>query len=59
MLTALNKPEAYILALVLIDNGRAGEPAYLRRPFRSEPDFNAVSVNYWLAELLARAASPG
>ena len=31
---------------------------YLRRPFRAEPDFDAVSVTYNLRELLARAEAP-
>jgi hypothetical protein len=31
---------------------------YVRRPFRREPDFGVTSVNYDLAELLARAEEP-
>jgi hypothetical protein len=31
---------------------------YVRRPFQREPDFGVTSVNYNLAELLARAGEP-
>ena len=57
--TALNKPDAWILALVLVRDGYARETRYLRQPFRAEPDFDAVSVTYNLRELLARAEAPG
>ena len=56
--TALNKPEAWILALVRVSDGYAKETRYLRQPFRAEPDFDAVSVTYNLRELLARAEAP-
>jgi hypothetical protein len=58
ILTALNKPEDWILALVEVDGDQARSPRYLRRPFLREPDFGAVSVDYDLAELLARAEEP-
>jgi superfamily II DNA or RNA helicase len=57
ILTALNKPDAFILAVVLVDGG-AATPWYIRRPFQREPDFGVTSVNYDLEELLARAESP-
>jgi SNF2 family DNA or RNA helicase len=58
ILTSLNKPDDFILALVeflAIDNNRVH---YLWRPFRREPDFGVTSVNYDFAELLARAEAP-
>jgi hypothetical protein len=58
ILTALNKPDAFILAIVEVTAGFAGEPRYLRRPFQREPDFAATSVTYRLAELLARSEIP-
>jgi hypothetical protein len=58
ILTALNKPDAFILALVEVANGFAGEPRYVRRPFHKEPDFGATSVTYRLVELLASAGPP-
>jgi superfamily II DNA or RNA helicase len=57
ILTALNKPDDFILALVTVD-GETAEPRYVREPFQREPDFAVTSVNYRLAELLARAATP-
>ncbi len=59
ILTALNKPDAFILAIVEVANGIAGEPRYVRRPFVREPDFGATSVTYNLAELLGRSEKPG
>jgi SNF2 family DNA or RNA helicase len=57
ILTALNKPDDFILAIVEVD-GTAGEPRYVREPFRREPDFGATGVIYKLGELLARAGDP-
>jgi hypothetical protein len=57
ILTALNKPEHFILAIVLIDADQV-EVRYIRRPFVREPDFAATSVNYDLNELLTRAEQP-
>jgi SNF2 family DNA or RNA helicase len=58
ILTSLNKPDDYILAMVEFD-GDTHRLRYLRKPFRREPDFGATSVNYDFAELLARAGEPG
>ena len=58
ILTALNKPDGFILALVPLTPGQAARPRYLRRPFVKEPDFSATSVNYNFDELLGRAAEP-
>lgn len=58
VLTALNKPDAFILAIVEVANGAAKEPRYVRRPFTREPDFGATSVTYKLFELLARGEAP-
>lgn len=59
ILTALNKPDGFILAVVALEDGFAHEPRYVRRPFQREPDFGATSVTYKLADLLARAEAPG
>ncbi len=58
ILTALNRPAEFILALVAVADDRAAPPRYLRRPFGKEPDFGATSVNYDLPDLLARATEP-
>ena len=55
--TALNKPEDFILAIVVID-GDTTPPRYIRQPFQREPDFGVTSVNYDLDDLLHRAEEP-
>ena len=49
--TALNSPENFILAIVMV-SGNAGRVVYLQMPFTSPPDFNAVSVNYKISSLI-------
>jgi hypothetical protein len=58
ILTSLNKPDEFILALVEFLDSDKHRLCYLRRPFRREPDFGVTSVNYNFAELLARAEEP-
>ena len=58
ILTALNKPDEFILALVPIEGEASAEPAYLRQPFGQEPEFGVTSVIYDLPELLSRAQGP-
>jgi hypothetical protein len=54
ILTALNKPDEFILAIVLVDGDTAQEPCYVRRPFGREPDFGVTSVTYAIAKLVER-----
>ena len=58
VLTSLNKPDDYILAIVEFQNGGTEQVHYVRQPFHREPDFGVTSVNYDLSELLARAEEP-
>lgn len=58
ILVALNKPESFILAIVMVDNRIPQAPRYVREPFILEPDFGATSVNYKLVNLLANAKEP-
>jgi len=58
ILTSLNKPDDFILAIVEFLDGDRHRVHYLRRPFRREPDFGVTSVNYDFAELLSRAGEP-
>lgn len=60
ILTALNNPESYILAVAEVASGSgfATPPRYIRRPFRREPDFGATSVNYKLSDLYKQATGP-
>ena len=58
VLTALNKPADFILAIVRFDEAGREELRYLREPFTREPDFGAVSVTYRLEELWGRGEGP-
>lgn len=58
ILTSLNKPEDYILAIVEISDGDRNEVHYVQQPFRREPDFGVTSVTYSFHQLLARARAP-
>lgn len=55
--TAFNQGDKFLLAIVLIDGEHAEGPYYIRNPFPREPDPDAVSVDYALEALLARAVS--
>lgn len=56
IITALNKPENFILALVEVD-GEETCINYITNPFKKEPDFSATSVNYNIGDLLESAIS--
>jgi hypothetical protein len=58
ILYSLNKPEDFILAIVEFTDADAHKVHYVRQPFTREPDFGVTSVNYDLAELVARAGAP-
>lgn len=51
ILTSLNKPDEYILAIVEVD-GQETKTAYLKKPFRNAPDFTATSVNFDIMDLV-------
>jgi superfamily II DNA or RNA helicase len=57
ILTALNKPDDFLLALVEVA-GDDADVRYLCRPFSREPDFAVTSVNYKWDELWRRASPP-
>jgi len=52
ILTCLNSPEQFILALVLIKDNEVDQFYYLEDLKLKDPGFNATSVNYNLVELL-------
>lgn len=54
ILTGLNKPEEYILAIVEVD-GQTTHTVYLKKPFHNAPDFTATSVNFDIADLVKNA----
>jgi len=55
ILTALNKPDDYILAIVEFLEGGGHRVHYVRRPFQREPDFGVTSVNYRVQDLIDKA----
>jgi hypothetical protein len=57
ILTGLNKPDEFILAMVIVDQ-ETPDVRQCRPPFEREPDFKATSVNHDLAKLLALAKEP-
>lgn len=57
ILTALNKPDDFILAIGQAD-GAQQTLVYIRRPFQLEPEFAVESINYKLQDLLARGEDP-
>ncbi len=54
ILTGLNKPDQFILAIVEVDDNTT-EHHYIQNPFNKEPDFGVTSVNYKLKELKDKA----
>jgi len=57
ILTALNKPDDFILAVGQVEDGQQ-KLVYIRQPFQLEPEFSVESINYNLKELLSRGTSP-
>jgi superfamily II DNA or RNA helicase len=57
ILTCLNKPEEFVLAIVEVDGDNTNS-RYIRHPFHKEPDFSATSVIYNCRELLQRSEDP-
>lgn len=53
ILTALNKPDSWWLAIVLIEEGKAEKPVYLKEPFREGIPFSAPALNFDLKSLLS------
>ncbi len=54
ILTALNKPDEFILAIVEVD-GTNTNTIYLKKPFQNAPDFTATSVNFDIQDLIKNA----
>jgi hypothetical protein len=59
ILASLNAPEAFILALVRVENGFAHEPIYIQRFFKRELGFAETAVVFDFAALAAQGASLG
>ena len=55
ILAGLNKPEQYVLAIVLVaDDGTVEGPFYVHQPFKQAPDWAETSRNLDLSSLLSR-----
>jgi SNF2 family DNA or RNA helicase len=61
ILTALNKPDSFVLAIVIFAANGSEQVRYVRRPFDSAgvtTDFSGASVDFPVADLLVRAEVP-
>jgi len=58
IITSLNKPEDFILAIVQVNQGFANEPRYVWQPFDIEPAFGVTAQQFKLKHLLDKSESP-
>jgi hypothetical protein len=58
ILTSLNKPDNYYLAIVEFLDSDKHLVHYIQKPFKREPDFAVTSVNYHFQELLESGFNP-
>lgn len=56
IMTSLNEPEKYILAIVRVEDGVPGKPSYVRGPLdtRGDPPFEQSAVQFKIDRLLER-----
>ena len=55
ILTCLNQPDLFHLAIVEVDGETAAAPLFLRAPFRKDPDPSQTAAIYSIAKLMAAA----
>lgn len=59
VITSLHEPDKYILAVVHVENGKAGAPRYVRGALSDhEPAFEHTAIQFNLARLMERAEAP-
>ena len=58
IITSLNKPEDYILAIVQVSGEYVNAPRYVWRPFEVEPAFGVTAQQFDMKHLLARSEDP-
>src|SRR3546814_47641 len=59
LITSLNEPDKYILAIVQVEDGAARDPRYVRGPLSDhEPSFEQTAIQFNLERLLTRAGIP-
>ncbi|MFO1278595.1 MAG: helicase-related protein [Burkholderiaceae bacterium] len=54
----LNQKDKFVLAVVVVDGGKADSVNYISMPFTQEPDWAVASVNFELQSLLEKANLP-
>ena len=58
IVVGINSSESYFLVIVQIeptgDSHNVRKPVYIKNPFEKEPDFEAASLNYKVADMLAK-----
>ena len=59
IITSLNKPEDYILAIVQIGQDFVHEPSYVWQPFDVEPAFGVTAQQFELKHLMSKSEVPG
>ncbi|MBN1429673.1 MAG: DUF3883 domain-containing protein, partial [Anaerolineae bacterium] len=59
ILTSLNAPEQFILALVEVDEGQGCEPRYVRDCAFADPGDLGTGTRYSVAKLLKQSTRPG
>ncbi len=58
IITSLNKPEDYILAIVQVSQEFVNEPRYVWQPFDVEPAFGVTAQQFKLKHLLDKSETP-
>ena len=58
IITSLNKPDDFILAVVQVGESGTHKPQYIWEPFDAEPGFAVTSLNFDLSKLLSKAEAP-
>lgn len=58
IITSLNKPGDYILAIVQISQEFVNQPRYVWRPFEVEPPFGVTAQQFEIKHLLNRSETP-
>ncbi|MDB2413243.1 DUF3883 domain-containing protein, partial [Litoricolaceae bacterium] len=59
VITSMHEPDKFILAIVQVENGAAGEPRYVRGALDSrEPPFDQNAIQFNMKRLLEKAEVP-
>jgi superfamily II DNA or RNA helicase len=58
IITSLNKPKDYILAIVEVGESGANDPRYVWQPFQVEPEFGVTAQQFKLKHLIEKSETP-